>query len=1766
VTQAHVQQSYAEQIMGRTLKRIKLIGQGEDIWDFHATIKSLSESTSREYAGRAVVELVQNGHDVLTAERPGRVHVLLDCNPNSPTLYVANEGDPFVQNNFRGIVDFGLSSKVAGQGIGNKGLGFRSVLQLTDHPEVYSRDPSNPTDDRFTGYSFRYPRHDELATLASQAGVPEHLMAAASPLDLPVPAGIGDNPELRRFAAQGFATVVKLPLRDEAAITAALEQIAAVESAQAPTLLFLDRLTELRLEVRDPNGAIVQTTQLSRTETHTTVIPDQTEVRSVDLGDQGNYLLLRGAVNLDEMKAAISQSVTVQLIDPKWLDWDSTEEVWVGVALRIDEALDAGTVYTFLPTEQSAPLCAHIQAPFFANLARRQVEFSVPLNTFLINRVAATCIDFMRILRDNAPQEKAAVLTVDLIAWEPEWSGHLLEACSEFTAEKCLAVADGRSWSCLDEAYTWPTDDTDSAQSVITPAAVARLGYSVVQPEIGRTRTARLGALHAKLRGTGMHPDNATVAEFVEQVAAALHKKKSPTPRWTDFYTDLLSLFDADSATELKGRRIILDNKGRLQRTMSDDDATTTAPVIFLPEDPSSRGGNPAHSTRVPSALARRIVYAHSDIEWTKATDNWQSADDLLVDAGLVHRYGTDELLEIIGGLLESRPTQAVQSAALEYCFALYPQLEPHQRSGLGEIPFTIPARDGKWRPARTAAFSAAWNTPGGTLLEKLVRAANSETPQLLALRDQLIADPDTWPLQIDELTEWKKFLEGIGVTDGLPLIHVKAEPRIGFLLQPALLSDQLGFNPATKRAWGAEVHWNAGRNGSSTYAFATELSVLPGAGEIKQLDQDARTTYAELIALGLNTWQDHDLKVKVHRPDRSRDERNTDYWYTPAAAYLRQAEWVPLARQDDSDEERDFVRCAAVWLPDDVPQLPDFVPHMASRLRGQLMKTARSRERTEELGVRIFGSANFCADMLREFPTYFDEGRVTSHRVNQFKRQYRQAWDNLLRGDRAWPWPDEDNPVVVTTAGARLESVELEEDTEILVQDEADPTKQSLITLTGQHVLLADPAKGKQIASLLQQHHDGVKLTSELSVDVYGDEQLILPSDEYLFLISDATPWVTTIIALVAEFKSGSFVRTTEQSINTLIQRLRKIRVIRVASARFIVAGSEILPPEHTKCLPLEDESNPTIVIWSGSSNAYGELEQCAPAIASLVHNPELTDHLALVFTRLSQAESLAPGSEPTDSELAKALQISVEQVVEARAGLRGSTADLLARLRIVVSYFASDAEQVEFDDRVRNLTDTSGLKAALDPIADLLPASAKELIELCGKNTSLTELREHLKLDFQRFNAAIVHADRTQPPLTYPDKHNRAFSAYVAKHRTAILNSLREAYALDAQLGGDLSSYAAAKNFEDLSTDPGWLSIYETPPPELIAQHVAFWLGTHNARDDLAAVCELASIDELHQRNYGALEDLITEAEPRVRAWCRANKRTLPASWKAPLLGGRTALEVSQLADFYLLTPETLFAVVMDDLGWPDGMPPTLELSKLGLTEDDLLSTKDTEDGEKELLRHERTHITIDGREISANAHDLGEIAEAVARGITEETLSQSQRPTLKLIPTNDQRGGIAGQGRVAAAARRDLSDEQRTAIGLAGEIAAKLWLERRYPKVEWVSRYRNEIQGGSAGSDSYGYDFWVETQSGQKRYFEVKAFTADISDGAEFMLGETEVRAAQEHGTRYEMLLVSEARDSDRRRIITVPNPLSSAGRGRYSLLGKGLRYRCQFDYSR
>lgn len=198
-------------VIALTRRRVEIYSDAGETWRFAESLKSVSEDTAQEYEGRTILELVQNGHDALGQATPGRIAVLAVTREDGGVLYVANEGAVFAEENFRAITELALSSKAAGEGIGNKGLGFRSVLQLTDWPEIYSK--SSPASPVFDGYCFRFARPEDVRTLVEDPALAARVIEDISPLALPVPADVND-PVLKELAEDGYSTVVRLPLRD----------------------------------------------------------------------------------------------------------------------------------------------------------------------------------------------------------------------------------------------------------------------------------------------------------------------------------------------------------------------------------------------------------------------------------------------------------------------------------------------------------------------------------------------------------------------------------------------------------------------------------------------------------------------------------------------------------------------------------------------------------------------------------------------------------------------------------------------------------------------------------------------------------------------------------------------------------------------------------------------------------------------------------------------------------------------------------------------------------------------------------------------------------------------------------------------------------------------------------------------------------------------------------------------------------------------------------------------------------------------------------------------------------------------------------------------------------------------------------------------------------------------------------------------------------------------------------------------------------------
>ena len=110
----------------------------------YRTVASLGSQVAQEYRGRAILELLQNAHDVLAfagQDDPRQISFVLRSSPE-PELLVANSGRPFRHEDFSGICQLAQSPKDPNESVGNKGLGFQSVLEVSTRPEVWSTAPA----------------------------------------------------------------------------------------------------------------------------------------------------------------------------------------------------------------------------------------------------------------------------------------------------------------------------------------------------------------------------------------------------------------------------------------------------------------------------------------------------------------------------------------------------------------------------------------------------------------------------------------------------------------------------------------------------------------------------------------------------------------------------------------------------------------------------------------------------------------------------------------------------------------------------------------------------------------------------------------------------------------------------------------------------------------------------------------------------------------------------------------------------------------------------------------------------------------------------------------------------------------------------------------------------------------------------------------------------------------------------------------------------------------------------------------------------------------------------------------------------------------------------------------------------------------------------------------------------------------------------------------------------------------------------------------
>ena len=101
-------------------------------------VANLAEHIGADYHGRFLVELLQNAEDQTT--KAGISNGLVVVVRTETHVYVLNQGLPFDDPGIRSITSAGISPKRAEESIGNKGVGFKAVFQVSSTPEIFTAE------------------------------------------------------------------------------------------------------------------------------------------------------------------------------------------------------------------------------------------------------------------------------------------------------------------------------------------------------------------------------------------------------------------------------------------------------------------------------------------------------------------------------------------------------------------------------------------------------------------------------------------------------------------------------------------------------------------------------------------------------------------------------------------------------------------------------------------------------------------------------------------------------------------------------------------------------------------------------------------------------------------------------------------------------------------------------------------------------------------------------------------------------------------------------------------------------------------------------------------------------------------------------------------------------------------------------------------------------------------------------------------------------------------------------------------------------------------------------------------------------------------------------------------------------------------------------------------------------------------------------------------------------------------------------------------
>ena len=1776
----------------------------------YQTVASLDAQIAQEYRGRCILELLQNAHDALAKAMPGdrrRISFVLTTDPE-PMLLVGNSGLPFHHEDFKGICQLAQSPKDPNESVGNKGLGFRSVLEVSGRPEIWSTTPAGSD----TCFAFRFDPAavDQVAEAAQelkQRGVharspfdidcplvdwsrdqldqyqrhlAEGIDAAQearkflSPYSIPLPAD-GMPSAVRRLLDEEHATVVRLPLdggrmlAQQEAVQSVKAQLEALRNARA--VIFLEHLAALVVEIDGERRVLNRTVDSkasllgdSRTRQRRLRV-STTAMSPVDACTRQFRVWTRVVGGDDDPKGAENIRAAVKHLPNRWPD---VRQATLGVAVEDASSSAEGVFVIFLPTEKTTGTGAHVNAPFYGSLDRREIDFHEPYNELLLEAVLDLCLDAVHGLAAGQPKRWRARAILDILSSLTMVGGEhwpLITKLRERAAERDRPLDDQALILCDDgwrnpmEARVMPNIDGDDPIGADRWRESAR--FAVVSKKLdGRKRAVRelINALGGKPGPT--HPEWVST---IERMAQQVRDCESDLD-WNDFLCSLLDVLPNDLRSTPRHGPDPLANAHFLPtgdaRLVAASDSTK---LFFQPVQGIDDVADLVED--VPEALRERVAFLHPDVQTHEDGRN-NKVQEFLAGRFALSPRREDILRNVVVPALPSLPAPHGSSEA-DCCAAILVWTlkllgdEPPDTlmQHFGKLPVACNAG---WRPMVEAVFGPGWPDRLGDDLQLLA----GQLPDRAAerLNGTMLLPPD------DE--RWRGIKEGYG----------DLFARAGVVAGLRLLADNVSFSmnrfsqplPAVpvdtvEGAWSDWFHAikdDLQPSFDSWFKYSFRVQLLPEVHHLAELKPCGRVALSRLMLASLDRWDSDWESIHIRKVNgRSWSE----IVVSPLRYWLRTLAWL-------SDSVAESAKpLSRRWL----------VP--VSLLRGQSERYSHLDPLSLDLAHRLNNGSALQKQLiglgLNVYPTEEDQtgpelldalaeawaaDRVPSGRFDVFLGQVRDAWRHLdldrglpelflvRTGQRAFSTRGHRELAGVYLPDNRDRARTLREHKKEILEMELRDANRMADALTG--------ATDVRRASLLKERHviDGIAWLDE------GQErsEAVLPLEETRY------HWLPVVLLCVAAHGGNNPTGATTKAWRDAADRLRRTRL--VERGEIVV---ELVHDDRVVGL-----SEPQAQWLSGDVLAVrrnlASYEELAAAGQALLERQDLRKDLLLVLGALSVEEKVTP--ERIERALARA-DIDSEALEDVRERWARNTSLLADRIRPVLVLFGILGDGLdEAAADIERLTEWLSTNLTQWPTPNLLAAAQSSSDDHQMGMAAWKVLGDIAQLP--KWNAALENLG---------DRHETVQNQNVPEQTTAYLEEAKTllrglARHIAVESGQPDLFGRIEKVSQNFAGDADWARRWWEVPFDVVLNALRDrYTEIPGIEPHLRVLEDAGTVDELRRRfeqrrieiapdpyetadgNMKRLEGMLTDVHDLHEAWMelRTSKETRLQRPKVPTVPPEGAY-LQRWSDTELMKTaleiihDEAFTDACDDCSTPDAIR-----QRLDLTPDAVKSRRqERQRQEQEAVRKRRT-FDVAGVPFEVGVESFRDLFDHLDKLPVPDGPLASRDEFTPLSTAHEQRSRRKVRVVPASPPPRPPA-ELRELVGIVGEIYAYRYLRKEFgeeavTRDAWVSEIRRKILPPVEGepnnvSDGHGFDFQF-THKRKKWHVEVKATDGDDS---QFELGISEIKAAYrlagQRGGRWRILRIRNAR-SDRPEVDWLPNPFEDGFKELYRLHRGGMR---------